>query len=141
MKRIINLMLASILFVAPVMSATATVHKVLRVVDGDTVIIAAPYLPDPLKKQLSLRIYGVDTPEKGNRAKCKAEDELSLKATKLTTRLISSAKIIEVRLIGWDKYGGRVLGDVILDGKSLKDILIAQQLAKEYDGGKKGTWC
>lgn len=134
-------MLASILFAASLMSAAAPVHQVLKVVDGDTIIISAPYLPDPLKKQLSLRLYGVDTPEKGSRAKCKAEDELSLKAAQLTTWLISSAKIIEIRLIGWDKYGGRVLGDIILDGKSLRSILISHQLARTYDGGKKGAWC
>ena len=37
--------------------------KIVRVNDGDTVVIAAPFLPAPLKPELAVRIYGVDTPE------------------------------------------------------------------------------
>ena len=37
---------------------------ILRVSDGDTIVISAPYLPAPLKPQLAVRIFGVDTPEK-----------------------------------------------------------------------------
>jgi endonuclease YncB( thermonuclease family) len=33
-------------------------------------VIAAPFLPAPLKPELAVRIYGVDTPEKGHRAQC-----------------------------------------------------------------------
>ena len=43
---------------------------VLRVIDGDTVEIEAPYLPEPLAPKLSIRVYGVDTPEKGWRGQC-----------------------------------------------------------------------
>jgi endonuclease YncB( thermonuclease family) len=39
--------------------------QILRVSDGDTIVIAAPFLPQPLKPELAVRIYGVDTPEKG----------------------------------------------------------------------------
>ena len=37
--------------------------KIIRVSDGDTIVISAPYLPAPLKPELAVRIYGVDTPE------------------------------------------------------------------------------
>ena len=37
---------------------------ITRVIDGDTVAFAAPFLPEPLKQELSIRVYGVDTPEK-----------------------------------------------------------------------------
>jgi endonuclease YncB( thermonuclease family) len=36
---------------------------ITRVIDGDTVGIAATWLPAPLKPVLSVRVYGVDTPE------------------------------------------------------------------------------
>ena len=49
--------------------------QIVRVNDGDTVVIAAPFLPAPLKPELAVRIYGVDTPEKGFRAQCPQEDE------------------------------------------------------------------
>jgi endonuclease YncB( thermonuclease family) len=41
----------------------------------------------------------------------------------------------------WDKYGGRVLGDVILDGKSLREMLIEKGYAREYYGEAKTSWC
>jgi endonuclease YncB( thermonuclease family) len=43
--------------------------------------------------------------------------------------------------MAWDKYGGRVLGDVIVDGKSLRNLLITQGPAREYYGDKKQSWC
>ena len=47
----------------PAKSATYDA-QVIRVSDGDTIVIAAPFLPAPLKPELAVRIYGVDTPEK-----------------------------------------------------------------------------
>jgi endonuclease YncB( thermonuclease family) len=39
------------------------------------------------------------------------------------------------------KYGGRVLGDVIIDGEPLSKKLIASGYAIPYDGGTKKSWC
>ena len=39
--------------------------NIIKVSDGDTIVIAAPFLPAPLKPQLAVRIFCVDTPEKG----------------------------------------------------------------------------
>ena len=47
--------------------------QIVRVNDGDTVVIAAPFLPAPLKPELAVRVFGVDTPEKGFRAQCRAK--------------------------------------------------------------------
>lgn len=115
--------------------------KVTRIIDGDTVEIEAPYLPKPLKPVLSIRVYGVDTPEKGWRGKCDAEKELGAAATKFTTNLIDEAKTIQVELMQWDKFGGRVLGDIIIDGASLTALLIANGYAREYHGEAKKSWC
>jgi endonuclease YncB( thermonuclease family) len=54
---------------------------ITRVIDGDTVAFQAPFLPDPLKKELSVRIFGVDTPEKGHRASCPSEAQRGAAAT------------------------------------------------------------
>jgi endonuclease YncB( thermonuclease family) len=35
--------------------------QIVRINDGDTVVIAAPFLPAPLKPELAVRIFGVDT--------------------------------------------------------------------------------
>ena len=112
-----------------------------RVIDGDTVAFQANWLPDPLKKELSIRVFGVDTPEKSFRAKCPSEDQRGQAATAFTKQLITASTKRQIILMDWDKYGGRVLGDVILDGKSLRQQLIANGLAREYYGEAKTSWC
>lgn len=115
--------------------------QVVRVVDGDSVVIAAPFLPAPLKPELSVRIYGVDTPEKGRRAQCPAEHERALLASKYTTDLVAQGGHIQVTLYAWDKFGGRVLGDIIVNGQSVRFGLIQNGLAREYYGDAKQSWC
>jgi len=115
--------------------------NITRVIDGDTVAFEATFLPDPLKKELSIRVFGVDTPEKGFRAQCPQEDLRGKKATEFTKQAVISAQKRQIVLMDWDKYGGRVLGDVILDGKSLRQALIANGLAREYYGEAKTSWC
>ena len=115
--------------------------KIVRVNDGDTVVIAAPFLPAPLKPELAVRVYGVDTPEKGFRAKCPAEDQRGQAATAFTKNAIASTQKHQVILYGWDKYGGRVLGDMILNGVSLRAELIKNGFAREYYGEAKTSWC
>ena len=44
-------------------------------------------------------------------------------------------------LYGWDKFGGRVLGDIVLDGQSLRGMLIQNGFAREYFGEAKQSWC
>jgi endonuclease YncB( thermonuclease family) len=115
--------------------------RITRVIDGDTVAFRADFLPAPLKPELSIRIYGVDTPEKGHRAQCTKEKALEERASEFTRAAVKNSKIQRVKLMRWDKYGGRVLGDVILDGESLRAMLINQGLAREYYGDKKQSWC
>lgn len=115
--------------------------QILRVSDGDTVVIAATYLPAPLKPEMAVRIYGVDTPEKGFRAKCSSEDQLGQAATAFTKSLIKKSNSHQVVLYGWDKFGGRVLGDLLLDGQSLRSLLIQNGFAREYYGEAKQSWC
>lgn len=115
--------------------------KVLRVLDGDTVEVEAKFLPAPLKPVLKVRVMGVDTPEKAPRAQCPQENEKAQRATALTKDSVSKAKQIKVYIQDWDKYGGRVLGDLVIDGKQLSTILIEAGLAREYYGEAKQSWC
>jgi endonuclease YncB( thermonuclease family) len=115
--------------------------NIIKVSDGDTIVIAAPFLPAPLKPQLAVRIFGVDTPEKGFRAKCESENQRGLAATEFTKKLVGASQKRQVILYDWDKFGGRVLGDIVLDGKSLRQQLIANGFAREYFGEAKQPWC
>ena len=115
--------------------------QIIRVTDGDTVVIAAPFLPAPLKPELAVRVYGVDTPEKGFRGQCDSEKQRGEAATVFTKSLINASQQRQVILYGWDKFGGRVLGDIILNGQSLRSQLIANGFAREYYGDAKQSWC
>ena len=115
--------------------------NILRVTDGDTIVIAAPFLPAPLKPQLSVRIYGVDTPEKGFRGKCDSEKQRGEAASAFTKNAVAKSIKRQVVLYGWDKFGGRVLGDIVLDGQSLRTMLIQNGFAREYFGEAKQSWC
>jgi endonuclease YncB( thermonuclease family) len=115
--------------------------QIVRVNDGDTVVIAAPFLPAPLKPELAVRVFGVDTPEKGHRAMCPSEAQRGEAATAFTKNAVAKSVKRQVTLYGWDKFGGRVLGDMILDGQSLRAMLIANGFAREYYGDAKQSWC
>lgn len=115
--------------------------QIIKVNDGDTVVIAAPFLPQPLKPQLAVRIFGVDTPEKGFRAKCESENQRGLAATEFTKNAVAKSVKRQVTLYDWDKFGGRVLGDILLDGQSLRTMLIQNGFAREYYGEAKQSWC
>ena len=114
---------------------------ITRVIDGDTVAFQADFLPAPLKKELSIRVYGVDTPEKGHRAACASEAQRGEAASAFTKQVIAQATQRQVVLMDWDKYGGRVLGDVLLNGQSLRVMLIQNGFAREYYGEAKTSWC
>jgi endonuclease YncB( thermonuclease family) len=115
--------------------------QIVRVSDGDTIVIAAPFLPAPLKPELAVRIYGVDTPEKGFRGQCDSEKQRGEAASVFTKQLVTASTQRQVVLYGWDKFGGRVLGDIILNGQSLRTQLIANGFAREYYGDAKQSWC
>lgn len=137
-----TLLLALFIFItAPAYASNPYDLRVIRVLDGDTVEIDAPFLPIELKQVLKLRILGVDTPEKGFRAKCEKEALLAERATEFTRRVVFSATKHQVILKQWDKYGGRVLGDLLLDGKSLRELLLENNYAVSYNGAKKPNWC
>jgi endonuclease YncB( thermonuclease family) len=115
--------------------------QIIRVSDGDTIVIAAPFLPAPLKPELAVRIYGVDTPEKGFRGQCDSEKQRGEAASVFTKNLVNASQKRQVVLYGWDKFGGRVLGDIVLNGQSLRAQLIANGFAREYYGDAKQSWC
>ena len=119
--------------------------QILRITDGDTVVIAAPFLPKPLKPELAVRVYGVDTPEKGFRAQCESEKARGEAASAFTKNAISQAAAagskFQVTMYGWDKFGGRVLGDILVNGQSLRAALITNGFAREYYGDAKKSWC
>jgi micrococcal nuclease len=114
---------------------------IIRVIDGDTVEVAARWLPIELGKTVSIRIDGIDTPERGGRAKCAHEAQLAQTAKDFVQKSIAQSRKQAIMIRSWDKFGGRILGDILLDGVSIRQQLLERGYAKPYTGGQKISWC
>lgn len=123
----------AVAMIFPLLAIAEPSPSIVEVIDGDTVTIAAPYLPDPLEKTLPLRIEGVDTPEL--RSRNPAEREAAKRAKAFVIDAIAQGYTVKIR--SWDKYA-RLLGTITLpDGSLLADKLIASGLGHPYLGGRK----
>ena len=117
---------------------TVTVSKVISVYDGDTFRVDIDSLPPIVGKNIPIRLNGVDTPE--IRGKCQYEKDLALIARDFVRNKLANAKEIKLTKLQRGKYF-RVVADVYLDGVSLEQELLENQLAYKYTGGKKSSWC
>ena len=114
---------------------------VTKVTDGDTIRVATPWLPPELGDDIAIRILGIDTPEKGGRAKCEKEAALGAEATAFAKSVIIVGDTVQVNILQWDKFGGRMNADVFVNGQNFAQMQIDKGLAVPYDGGKKDSWC
>lgn len=89
----------------------ALTGKEASIADGDTITIL-----DSNKHQHKIRLYGIDTPEKGQ--------AFGDAAKKYTYKLIAG-KNIDVKAYGTDRYG-RTFGVVVADGVNVNQILISR---------------
>jgi endonuclease YncB( thermonuclease family) len=107
-----------------------------EVVDGDTYHITFLYNNKPLT--LKLRLSGADTPElhsKNDKEK-EAAQQISLYVKELIEH-----NYFKCSLKKWDKYGGRVVGDIQLNKNlTLSELLVSLKYAKTYEGNKKEIW-
>lgn len=135
-----NLIAAFLSFLSLSVYPASMEMPILEVTDGDT-IKSFVNLPCPLCL-VSIRIIGIDTPEKTWRGKCDKERELGEKATEFVKNIVGKNKVMTVHNVKWDKYGGRIDGDVEVDGRDISKALIAAGLAQPYTGqGDKPEWC
>jgi len=109
--------------------------QVLRVIDGDTLLVEARPWPQQ-KVEVYVRIRGIDTPE--IRSKCLEIREAGLAARQALEQLAMASATIQLNHISGDKYVGRVVADVTLSGDiHAADHLLLAGLAQSYDGGRK----
>lgn len=112
--------------------------KCVSVYDGDTIkcVFPIPNTSDNRLYKWNCRLGRVDTPEL--RTKNQKEKEFGKKVRdNLRSQILN--KIVELKCGEFDKYG-RLLVEVVYDGKNMNDWLIENEYAKPYDGGKKSTW-
>ena len=110
--------------------------KVTRVVDGDTVDIDIDLGFGVWLHKERVRIYGIDTPE--SRTRDKVEKRFGLLAKEFVKQFVKGSSVI-LRTQKYDAKGkfGRILGDIIVDDKSLSETMIQEHHAVAYHGQSK----
>jgi len=112
------------------------IDQVTGVVDGDTVDLRLD-MGFQIEYRIRIRLLGLDTPEKTGPQKV-----AGLAVKDWVTRWYAAQKG-PLYLVSkeWDKFGGRVLGDIQLqDGTSLTAVLIKKGLGRPYQGDAKKPW-
>ncbi len=121
------LALLALLLAAPAAAAPPG----LRVIDGDTVEHDGTVH----------RLLGFDAPET-HAPECPAEAALGRRATARLRDLLAGARRIVLVPLGRRDRWGRALSTLTVDGRDVGRILIAEGLARPYDGrGPRQGWC
>jgi len=110
--------------------------ELVRAKDGDTALLYIRTWPSN-RVLISVREFGIDTPE--TRTRNKKEKELGLTATRTAEEFLKG-KTLSVDNVVYGKYAGRVLGSIYADGESLAEYMLGLGLAREYYGGKRTPW-
>lgn len=120
---------------------------VYKVYDGDTCSVLYEYGTKIIN--INIRVMGVDCPEINSNS-----DSLEMKTLEKKAAIYIRDKVqklildndVKIKLIKWDKYGGRVVGAIFLPSKfenkwiTLTEYLLANEYGKPYCGSKKNDW-
>jgi len=90
--------------------------KVVRIADGDTITVLVD------RKQVKVRLSDIDAPERGQ--------DFSQRSRQALADLVF-AKEVRIVTHGRDRYG-RVIGDVIVGGKLVNEIMVRQGWAWNF---------
>ena len=110
-----------------------------RVVDGDTIELSCS-TPSQWDR-LTLRLAGIDAPEKGTAAKCDQERRLAASATIHLAAKLPSGTWLDVISMGKDRHG-RTIGVARLDDRDIGADLVWAGHAKPWAiNTPRPTWC
>ena len=113
--------------------------KLKKVIDGDTVDVDIDLGFGIWQMNERVRIMGIDTPE--SRTRNKIEKKFGLAAKARLKSLLGPKPILQTTISkkGEDMKGkfGRVLGDFIINGKQVSQIMCKEGHAVAYFGGSK----
>ena len=120
------------------MLAGPVLAEVVRIVDGDTLLVRA-HIWVGQQVQVAVRIRGIDAPEL--KAGCAGEHALAVRAANFVRKAVLG-QTVRLSAVSGGKYFGRVLADVTTaNGRALGPELVAAGLARAYDGAKRTNWC
>jgi endonuclease YncB( thermonuclease family) len=99
--------------------ALAWSGEVVGITDGDTITV----LNSKTLKNVKIRLYGIDTPERGQ--------AFSKRAKQFTSKMVYG-KVVEVEVMDTDRYG-RTVALISLDKQLLNKELVKNGFAWVYD--------
>ena len=110
--------------------------KIRRIVDGDTVDVDIDLGFSVILYKQRIRLYGIDTQE--SRTRDKEEKFYGELASRFLKDQCKKGSCITLRTY-LDKKGkyGRILGEIIVDGVNINQLMIAEHMAVEYHGQTK----
>lgn len=109
--------------------------EIIRVVDGDTLLVAATPWPQQTM-EVYVRIRGIDAPE--IHSKCSEIRKAAGEARQALARMTAGVANISLTNISGDKYFGRILANVTLpNGRDPAQDLLTDGMVRAYDGGRK----
>lgn len=108
--------------------------KIVRVVDGDTVDVDIDLGFGIWIHKERIRLLGIDTPE--SRTRDKVEKIFGKLASQFLKESLGKTSVLRTSK---DKSGkfGRILGEFIVDGESINQVMVAKRLAVRYHGQSK----
>ena len=107
--------------------------------DADTITVNIPGVHPLLGEGAKIRLRGIDTPELRGSSACEKRKAMEARDY-VRGRLVG--KTLRLYDIERGKYF-RIVADLVFDGISLSEELIAKGYGYRYDGGKKEKkdWC
>ena len=112
---------------------------VIRVIDGDTILVAAKPWPQQTM-EVYVRLRGIDAPEL--KSACSATRDAGRQARAALAGLTSGQGEIQLTHISGDKYFGRVVADISFsDGRNPAQEMLSAGYVSPYDGGRKAKDC
>ncbi|MCV9998195.1 thermonuclease family protein [Pararhizobium sp. YC-54] len=112
---------------------------VIRVIDGDTILVAARPWPQQTM-EVYVRLRGIDAPEL--KSACAATRDAGRQARAALAHLTSDQGEIQLTHISGDKYFGRVVADISFsDGRNPAQEMLSAGYVSPYDGGRKSKAC
>ena len=107
-----------------------------RVVDGDTIDVVL-HLGFDIMYKSRVRLYGIDTPE--SRTRDLDEKARGKMAGAFLTEAVEEGEKVVIQTKLKDSRGkfGRILGDVVVDGININQLMVKCHLAVAYHGQSK----
>jgi endonuclease YncB( thermonuclease family) len=128
-KKLILLALLSINTATMADSGILEVSAIKNVYDGSTFRAYIKNVHPLIGDNIKVRVAGIGTPE--IKGKCADEIELAINAREFARSKLYESNNIILKNVGRGKYF-RIIADVVIDGKSLNEMLLKEGLAYKY---------